>query len=584
MAKLNRPALWPKLTRILALAKPEWRVLTLATVFLLVGSVMGLAYPQAVRILIDSAIGDGLASIDQTALILVAIFAVQGAAVALRYYLFTVAGYRIVTRLQSQTYQHIMAQEVGFFDARRTGELLSRLTSDTTVLQNTVSVNISMVLRNLASALGGIALLFYTSPRLTLIMLIVIPPVTAGSIWFSRVIRTMSRQVQDDLARANEVAEETLSGVRIVRAFAREKEAASRYGATVEKAFSSHQSRTSKIAWFQGVLTFIGYAAIALVLWHGGHLVMDGVLSLGSLTSFLLYAMIVAFSVGALGSLFADFMRSVGAADRLFEILDRQPEISHEGGLVPDSCRGELMLDDVQFAYPTRPDVLAIRNLTLHIAPGEVVALVGRSGSGKSTVASLITRFYDPQAGKISPDQVPHADLNPHWLREQIGVVPQEPTLFSMSIADNIRYGRPAASDAEVIEAAKVANAYEFTMGFPSGFATEVGERGVRLSGGQKQRIAIARAVLKNPAILVLDEATSALDAESEFLVKQALDRLMQGRTTLIIAHRLSTVRDADRVIVLNQGQLVEQGTHTQLMDRGGAYRDLIERQFDRVS
>ncbi len=575
--------LLPKFGRIFSLAKPEWRVLTLATLFLLVGSAMGLAYPQAVRILIDSALNQGLSAIDRTAIMLAAIFAIQGLAVALRYYLFTVAGFRIVTRLQDQTYRHIMRQEIGFFDQRRTGELLSRLTSDTTVLQNAVSVNISMVLRNLVSAIGGIALLFYSSPRLTVIMLMVIPPVAFGTVWFSKVIRRLSREVQDELARANEVAEETLAGVRVVRAFARETTAGDRYAKSINRSFRAHRYRTASIAWFQGVLTFLGYGSIALVLWHGGHMVIDQLMTLGELTSFLLYAMIVAVAIGALGNLFADFVRSIGAADRLFQILDRQPKIPLSGGLLPAHCAGQVTLKDVSFAYPTRPDMAALSNVSIHLEIGKVVALVGRSGSGKSTIASLLTRFYDPSSGQILVDDQFMTDLDPTWLREQIGVVPQEPTLFSTSIEENIRYGALGSDYEAVVAAAMAANADEFISSFPDGYQTEVGERGVRLSGGQKQRVAIARAVLKNPRILILDEATSALDAESEFLVKQALDRLMLGRTTLIIAHRLSTVRDADLVVVLDKGRVVEQGSHDQLMANEGPYRDLVQRQFVEV-
>lgn len=572
--------LWPKFKRILNLARPEWKVLITATGFLLVGSAMSLAYPQAVRILIDDVLAQGFSSIDRTALILLAIFAVQGVAVALRYYLFTVAGYRIVTRLQEHTYRTIMEQEIGFFDQRRTGELLSRLTSDTTVLQNAVSVNISMVLRNLAATIGGVALLFYSSPRLSLLMLVIIPPVSLGTVWYSRVIRRLSRQVQDELARANEHAEETLAGVRVVRAFAHEPMAGDGYRDALENAFAAHRQRTGSIAWFQGGLTFAGYGAIALVLWHGGHLVMDGRMTLGGLTSFLLYALIVAFSLGALGNLYADFVRSIGAADRLFQILDREAEIPLTGGLCPAECLGEIEFKDVTFAYPSRPDVLALAQVSLHIEPGQVVALVGRSGSGKSTIASLLMRFYDVGEGGIRVDGHALEALDASWLRRQIGVVPQEPTLFSTSIAENIGYGRIGSSREEIEQAARVANAHDFVTAFPDGYETEVGERGVRLSGGQKQRVAIARAVLKNPRILILDEATSALDAESEFQVKQALDRLMADRTTLVIAHRLSTVKDADRVVVLEAGRVVQVGNHASLMAEGGAYRDLIERQF----
>ena len=569
--------------RIISLARPQWKPLTVATFFLIIGAAMGLAFPQAIRIIIDGALENGLQSIDNAAYAMLVIFFVQGIAVAFRYYLFTVAGFRILTDLRADTFSQIMRQEVGFFDQRKTGELMSRLASDTMVLQNAVSVNISMVLRYGASTVGGIMLLFYTSPTLTLLMLLVVPPVVAAVIWMSRKIRHLSRQVQDSLAGAAEVAEETISGVRTVRSFTQEDYESERYKGSIFDAFIAMKKRSVTIALFQGGLSFVGYGAVALVLWYGGRLVVAEAMTIGDLTSFILYTLIVAFSLSALGGVFSDFVSAGGAADRVFELLDRVPAEGTEAGMgnrLP-GVKGHLCLEGVHFAYPTRPDVAALTDIDLDIKPGELVALVGPSGSGKSTVAGLIPRFYEPQRGRITLDGVPIDELDPHWLRGQIGGVDQEPNLFSDSIAVNIRYGRLEASQEEIQQAAAAANAAEFIESFPDGYETEVGERGVRLSGGQKQRIAIARAVLKNPRILILDEATSALDAESEYLVKQALDRLMTGRTTLVIAHRLSTVRDADRVVVLDGGRIVESGPHAELMKApDGLYRKLVERQF----
>jgi ABC transporter fused permease/ATP-binding protein len=568
--------------RLMGLAKPERRSLLLGTLFLIIGSGMGLLYPQAIRVIIDSALQQGQRElIDGAALVMGVIFLIQAVAVALRQYLFTVSGERVVTRLRQDLFSSILGQEIGFFDTRRTGELTNRLASDTAVLQNTVSVNISQGLRNVASVLGGIGLLFYTSPVLTGLMLLVVPPVVIGAVYFGRQIRRLSREVQDALAQASEVAEETISGVRTVRSFAQEPGEVARYGEAVWRSFGLAKRRSLVSALFTAGVFFAGYSAIALVLWYGGRQVLDGAMSVGDLTSFILYTLIVAFSFGSLGSLWADFMRASGAADRVFSLMDRQPEIPTEGGVRLEALRGHLRFAGVDFVYPSRPDVPVLKGVDLEIRPGEVVALVGPSGSGKSTIASLLGRFYDPVAGEIRLDEAPLRSLDPAWLRRHIGVVSQEPVLFSTSVARNISYGRETATAAEIEAAALAANAHEFIARFPEGYKTQVGERGVQLSGGQKQRVAIARAVLKDPEILILDEATSALDAESEFLVKEALERLMEGRTTLIIAHRLSTVRDADRVVVLDQGRVVQVGSHEELMrEEEGIYHRLVQRQF----
>ena len=568
------------LRRLLALARPEWRRLAVGSVFLIVGSAAGLAYPQAIRVVLDGALAAGVASVDRAALAMVAIFAVQSVAVATRYVLFTVAGERIVTRLRADLYTSLVSQEIAFFDQRRTGELTSRLSSDATVLQNTVSVNLSMGLRNLVMVVGGLTLLVVTSPRLTLVMLAIVPAVALGAVIIGRRISGLSRRVQDALARAGEVAEETLAGIRTVRAFAREAAESSRYAGATWEAFGLARKRVRVVAVFLGVTSLAAYGAVALVLWSGGRLVASGGMSVGELTQFILYTLIVAFSLSALGDLWSDFMRAGGASERVFELLDRPPEIPVEGGLRPEAAVGRIELDGVGFAYPSRPDVVVLDGLDLAIDPGEMVALVGPSGAGKSTVASLVLRLYDPISGAVRFDGVDIRELDPVWLRERIGVVAQEPILFSTTIAENIRYGRPDATDADVEAAARAANADDFVAALPDGYATEVGERGVRLSGGQKQRVAIARAVLKDPRVLLLDEATSALDAESEALVRDALARLMRGRTAMVIAHRLSTVRDADRVVVLDGGRVVESGSHAELMARAGTYRRLVDRQL----
>ncbi|WP_407659930.1 ABC transporter ATP-binding protein [Hyalangium gracile] len=573
----------PKVTlgRLLSLARPEVRTLLAGTFFLAIGSGMSLLYPQAMRLIIDEALGArDRALIDRAALGMTCILAIQSLAVALRYYLFSTAGERVVTRLRQNLFASLMSQEVAFFDERKTGELTNRLASDTTVLQNTVSSNISMVLRNAAQALGGIGMLFYTSPVLTLVMLAVVPPVAVGAVAYGRRVRKLSKEVQDALAASNEVAEESLSGVRTVRSFAAEKSEVERYRGAMERALALARGRIRQSSTFMAVASFGGFAAATAVLWYGGRLVLDDKLTVGGLTSFLVYSMFVAFALGALTELWADFMRASGAAERVFELLDRKPAIPISGGERLASTQGSVQLQDVHFSYPARSDVAVLQGIDLSIEPGEVVAIVGPSGAGKSTIAGLLGRLYDPQGGRILLDGKDLKTLDPEWLRQQIGVVAQEPLLFSSSIADNIRYGKVGASDAEVEAAARAANAHDFISRFPEGYKTLVGERGVQLSGGQKQRVAIARAVLKDPRLLILDEATSALDAESEHLVKDALDRLMKGRTTLIIAHRLSTVMDADRVMVLEGGRVVQSGSHSTLMGQDGLYRRLVERQF----
>ena len=568
-------------SRIMGLARPQARRILAGTFFLLLASGLGLLYPMAIGHIIDQVLAaKDRALVDKIALGLVGVFLLQGAAMALRFYLFTTAGERVVTQLRQDLFSSLMAQEVGFFDERKTGELTNRLGSDTTVLQNTVSVNISMGLRNAAQGLGGIVLLFYTSPVLTALMLAIVPAVAVGAVTYGRKVRGLSKEAQDALAGANEVAEESLSGIRTVRSFAAERHEVERYRTATERAFDVARRRVKQSSLFLAGASSAGYIASAVVLWYGGRLVLDGRMTVGGLTSFLIYSLTVAFALGALTDLWADFMRASGAAERVFELIDRKPAIPASGGERLATVQGGVEFHDVRFAYPSRQDLPVLQGIDLKLAPGEVVAIVGPSGAGKSTIAAMLARMYDPQNGHVLLDGKDLRTLDPEWLRQRIGTVAQEPMLFASSIADNIRYGRMGATDAEVEAAARAANAHEFISRFPEGYRTLVGERGVQLSGGQKQRIAIARAVLKDPRLLVLDEATSALDAESEHLVQEALERLMKGRTTLIIAHRLSTVIGADRVVVMEGGKVVQSGDHAALMGQEGLYRRLVERQF----
>jgi ATP-binding cassette subfamily B protein len=582
----KRPPMGVTLRRLYSLAWPERWSLGLASLFLLASSIGNLAFPQAAGTLLDEALVNvkqgvvDLAQVDRMALALVVIFLVTAVTSALRFMLFSRAGERIVNRLRGDLYESLVTQEIGFFDTQKTGELSSRLSSDASVLQTTVTANVSMVLRNLTVALGALGMLLYTSSKLTLMMLAVVPPVALSAVFFGRKVRKLSKAAQDALAKASDVAVESLGGIRTVRSFAAEKKEIGRYRdaihATLELAFK----RINLAAAFFGVASFAAFGAGAFVFWYGARMVASGELSPGGLISFLFYTMQMAAGLAALAELWTDLQRAAGAAERVFELLHRKPEIPPTGGKVLEHVKGDVRFERVSFAYPSRRDVRVLKDFSLELSPGEVVAVVGPSGAGKSTIASLLYRLYDPLEGRLTLDGVPYPELDAEWLRRQVGVVAQEPLLFSTSIADNIRYGRPEASDEEVVAAAKLANADSFISAFPDKYQTLVGERGIQLSGGQKQRVAIARAILKDPRILILDEATSALDAESEYLVREALERLMKGRSTLVIAHRLSTVKDANRVLVMDAGAVAQAGTHAELVEADGLYRRLIERQF----
>lgn len=567
--------------RFYTVARPERKGIALGLIFLILSSGAGLAYPQMVRWMVDNVLQTkNFSLLNKVVLFLLLAFTIQAIASSLRYYFFTLSGERIVLRLRQSLYEKILGQDITFFDFNRTGELMSRLASDCTTLQNTVSVNVSQGLRNVGQVIGGFAFMFYTSPILSAMMILLIPPVALMAALFGKKIRQYSKQFQTTIADASVVAEETISGVRTVKSFVQEKSETLRYKNALELALQTAQLRIRAIGEFMTLAMVLGFAAICFVLWYGGREVVLNRMTIGDLTQFLLYLMIVAIGVGSLGSLWGDMMAGIGASQRVFEIMEK-PFAALDNGVVISNLQGKIELINIDFSYPTRIDLKVLRNLSLTVLPGQLVALVGSSGGGKSTISSLIPRFYDPDQGQILVDGVDLKTLKLTWLRDQIGIVSQEPVLISSTIEENIRYGRPTATHEEVVSAAKSANALEFIQSFPQGFKTQVGERGIQLSGGQKQRVAIARALLKNPKILILDEATSNLDTASEHLVQEALQRLMIGRTTLVIAHRLATVKDANQIFVLDQGRIVQSGTHEDLARQSnGLYYQLLQRQF----
>ena len=567
--------------RLLALARPEWRLIVPGTVFLLASSGSWLTYPQVLRLVVDAVNATDISTIDRYVWLMLGVLAVQSAAIGLRIQCFSVAGERIVARLRESLYRRLLDQEIAFFDRQATGELLSRLSSDTTILQTTVTANVSMALRYVLLTVGSLCFMLLTSWTLTLITLLIVPPLALGAVWMGRLVAKLSGRAQDALASSGRVAEEALAGIRTVRAFTGEEREGRRYGEAVMKTFELGRQRSRGVAWFVGISNFLSFAGLALVLRQGVRSVSLGAMTGGELLQFITYGVTVGFAIAGMGEIWAELMRARGASARIFALLDREPGLPTAGGERPSAVAGRVELREVGFTYATRAEVPALHGVSFTIEPGEVVALVGPSGAGKSTVAALLPRFYDPQSGAVLLDGADIRGLDPQWLRERIGSVAQEPLLFSTSIGDNIRYGRPDATDAQVEAAARVAHCHEFIVKLPQGYATTVGERGVQLSGGQRQRVAIARAALKDPTILILDEATSALDAESEALVKDALSHIMRGRTSLVIAHRLSTVKDADRVVVLDAGRVVQIGSHAELMrEEEGLYSRLVQRQF----
>jgi subfamily B ATP-binding cassette protein MsbA len=582
----RRPHSPTALRRFTQRLRPHLGKIVVATLCLLLSSATVLAFPQIVRQLLDAAFINGdRTMLNRIAIGLLVMFGVQSCLNIGQVYLLTSIGERVVAQLRTDLFAHLIHLSPGFFTDRRTGELTSRLSSDTSLLQTVISTNLSEFTRQTLFLIGGLILLMVTHPVLAATTLAVVPITVGAAFVFGKMLRRATTGVQDHIAKATGTADEAFAQIRTVQGFAAEREEIRKYNNSLADVVASGIARSKLRGVFFGVLTFCGFGGIVVVLWQGGRLVLDGALTAGALVSFLLYAMYVAGAVASLASLFGAYQEAAGAATRIFELLDTQPTVQEPTSPVPlpRPVRGEVQLDRVSFRYnDAHPEVL--HDVSFHIAPGEIVALVGPSGAGKTTIASLIPRFWDVTNGQILFDGIDIRTLSLQTLRGSIGIVPQEPTLFSGTVAENIAYavageGR-TVTRAEIEAAAKAANAHEFIERLPQGYDTEVGERGVKLSGGQRQRLAIARVFLKNPAFVILDEATSSLDSESERYIEAAMEQLLHGRSTLIIAHRLSTVLRADRVVVLDRGHVVEEGDHSTLLANEGTYAKLYRGQF----
>ena len=558
----------------------------LALISLTVAAITTLVVPVAVRRMIDFGFTPkGIAMINSYFSLMIAVVAVLAGASASRYYLVMTLGERIVADLRRDVFAHLISLSPAFFDSARSGELISRLTADTTQIKSAAGASLSIALRNFLLFVGATSMMVVTSPRLSGFVLLAIPAIVLPLVAFGRWVRRLSRNAQDTLADATAYASELIGAIRTVQAYTGERLANGRFGGEVEQAYEAARTSTRARAVLTAIIIFIVFTSVVLILWVGSHDVLTGTITPGRLGQFLLYAAFAATGLGQLSEVWGEISAASGASERLFEILRVKSAIAAPASprALPVPSRGDVSFDHVGFAYPTRPDARAVDGVTFSVRAGEKVAIVGPSGAGKSTLFHLLLRFYDPLAGTISFDGVPISSADPHELRRHIALVPQELVVFATTARENIRFGRPDATDAEVERAAALAHATEFIQRLPGGFEAQLGERGVTLSGGQRQRIAIARAILRDAPLLLLDEATSSLDAESETLVQTALEELMRHRTTLVIAHRLATVLSCDRILVMDYGRIVEQGTHASLVAANGLYARLARLQFEGV-
>jgi ATP-binding cassette subfamily B protein len=583
------PARRARLRPLLALAPYIARYrgrATLAFISLTIAAVTTLIVPIAVRRMIDFGFTpEGIEMINSYFSVMIAVVAVLAGASAARYYLVMTIGERIVADIRRDVFAHLISLSPSFFDSARSGELISRLTADTTQIKSAAGASVSIALRNLMLFLGAATMMVITSPKLSGFVLLAIPMIVLPLVAFGRWVRRLSRHAQDTLADATAYASELVGAIRVVQAYTGERLARARFGGEVQEAYQAAVSSTRARAMLTAIIIFIVFTSVVAILWVGSHDVLTGQITPGRLGQFVLYAAFAAAGLGQLSEVWGEVSAASGAAERLFEILRVRPEIAAPAAprALPSPARGDVAFERVSFAYPARPGVPVVDGVSLSVKAGEKVAIVGPSGAGKSTLFHLLLRFYDPASGSITFDGVDIGAVDPQALRARIALVPQESVVFAASARENIRFGRPDASDAEVERAADLAHASEFIRRLPGGFETKLGERGVTLSGGQRQRIAIARAILRDAPLLLLDEATSALDAESETLVQTALKELMRHRTTLVIAHRLATVLSCDRILVMEHGRIVEQGTHASLVAANGLYARLARLQFETV-
>lgn len=572
-----------QLTRILGFLAPYRRQLAIAMVALVVAAGCVLVLGQGLRRVIDRGFASGDAGLLDAALVaLLAVIVVMAIATYTRFYFVSWIGERVTADIRRAVFGHLLDLSPGFFEVTRTGEVISRLTNDTSLLEVVIGSSASFALRNTLIMIGSLVMLIVTSPKLTALVLLGIPLVIAPILLYGRRVRTLSRASQARVADVSVYIDEALHEIRTVQSYGHENEDRARFGERVEQAFTTAAARIRQRALLIALVMLLAFGAVGVILWIGGHDVLDGRISAGELSAFVFYAVLVAGAFGAVSEVIGDLQRAAGATERLMELLGTEPQISAPADPqpLPEPPRGEVRFDKVSFRYPSRPDAPALADFSLQVNPGETVALVGPSGAGKSTVLQLLLRYYDAESGAISVDGVELRRADPRSLRTRFALVPQDPVIFAASVRENVRYGRPAASDAEVEQACAAAYASEFIERLPDAMDTFLGERGVRLSGGQRQRLSIARALLADRAVLLLDEATSSLDAASEHYVQMALARLMQNRTTLVVAHRLATVQNADRIVVMDEGRIIATGTHDQLVREKGLYARLAALQF----